>query len=182
MKRKETNQEKEFERAVTRKLKAVAERIDEHGKRVWKEHEQEFRSAGRRAGYVATAAVNGVLIYIFLHLLVWNIPFLTNDFNDVLPAIVLSLGVTIAANVVLLFDDPIWLRHLFAVVTNSFGAYSAYLLYRIFPFDFSLYRTVDSLTPIIHLLLLIGYIATLIGIAVSVVQLLVALSRGLAKK
>ena len=104
--------------------------------RAWRETKQYLKDEFRQAGYVAAVIVNIVLWYAANNLLRWKVPFITEGFADVLWAINLSLAPSIVGNALFLAFDPRWFRRAVQIVLNLFGLLSAYVLYRVFPFDF----------------------------------------------
>ena len=82
-------------------------------------------TAGRRAGYVVSAAINGTLLWLIHVWPGWDaVPFLTADFEKVLWLVDLSLVVTIALNLLYLIRDPRWLTAAGAVVTRDIPPHS----------------------------------------------------------
>ena len=92
-------------------------------------------SGTRRLGYFVTILVNFALFYAANHLLEWNVPYLTEDFNQCLWAINLSFGVTIFINVIFMLFDQRWFRSLMESVNSVFSFVSGYTFYRVFPLD-----------------------------------------------
>ncbi len=91
-------------------------------------------STGRRAGYIATIIFMIAFLYILQNLREWGVNFLNADFSNALIYIQLSIYATIAANVLFIFYDNRWFRHLAQAVNNVFSALSIIMLYVIFPF------------------------------------------------
>lgn len=50
-------------------------------------------------------------------------------------AINLSIAVSLVCQMILIFYDPLWLRHLLQVVMSSFALISLVVFYRVFPLD-----------------------------------------------
>jgi hypothetical protein len=90
----------------------------------------------RTAGYVAAIIVNIILIFVFNNLQHW-VSFLTRSYSGVLWAIDLSLGVTILANILFLFYDAGWFRHLLRMVLNVIAIFATFIIYSVFPFTFA---------------------------------------------
>ncbi|HAF62377.1 MAG TPA: hypothetical protein DCK95_08625 [Anaerolineaceae bacterium] len=91
---------------------------------------------GKKFGYFVAMVINAALIYVFEHLLAWNIPYLLPTFAGCLWAIRLSLSVTIFVNFIYIFYDVDWFHHLMQVIENVFSWISVYFIYSIFPFEF----------------------------------------------
>lgn len=127
----------------------------------------------RRFGYLVTIVVELVLLYLANGAPDWNVPFITNDWPDVLWALNLSLGATLVANVLFLAFDPWWFRRAAQVVLNAFSILSTLVMYRVFPFEFGrpLYNQVARVA------LLVAVIALAIAIIVEFVSLVLGRER-----
>ena len=75
------------------------------------------------------------MIYIANNLLVWNVPYLTNDFIRCLWAINLSFVVTIFTNFIFIFFDRKWFHSLMEAFGTVFSFLSTYVFWQIFPLD-----------------------------------------------
>ena len=95
------------------------------------------------------------MIYAVNNLLKWNVPFLTNEFTQVIWAVNLSLGANIFSYFTFLFFDRRWFKNLMQALTNVFSFISLYLFRQVFPLDISenLEGTVN-LTMVIILVLI----------------------------
>jgi O-antigen/teichoic acid export membrane protein len=120
--------------------------------------------SSRRIGYLIAIAVMIAVLYVLLHLYEWNVPFLTEDYNDLLWYIRLSIYASIAAHAIFLMYDPKWFRHLLKAAANVFSALSAIMFYVIFPFDFH----TEQLNKIVKIVLLIIVILSLISILTEI--------------
>ena len=135
--------------------------------------------ATRRAGYVAGAIVNAVLLWLIHVWPGWDaVPFLTADFDCVLWLVDLALVVTIALNLLYLIRDPRWLTAAGAVVTTAIGLAAAVRMLQVFPFDLG-----DSgfWTVVFRVLLWVAVIGSIIGIIANVVAFVRALATGDAR-
>ena len=133
-------------------------------------------AATRRAGYVAGAIANAVLLWLIHVWPGWDaVPFLTADFENVLGLVDLALVVTIALNLLYLIRDPRWLTAAGAVVTTAVGLAAAVRMLQVFPFDLG-----DSgFWPVVfRVLLWVAVVGSIIGIVANVVALVRALSTG----
>lgn len=98
--------------------------------------------AERRAGYIAAVAVNAIILWVANSLLGWGWPpFLTADFDRLLPWIDASLAATIAVNLLWAWRDPAWFRHLGQISLNLLNIIVVVRTWQIFPLDFSHYWT-----------------------------------------
>ena len=125
----------------------------------------ETRRQGTRAGYIAAAAVNGILLWL-IH--VWpgweSVPFLTADFELVLWLVDLSLVVAIVLNLVYLVRDPRWLTAAGALVLLVVGLAGAVRMLQVFPFDFG---GSDFWPLVVRILLWVGMAGSVIGIVAN---------------
>ena len=92
-------------------------------------------SGGKRFGYFLSILINFAMIYIANNLLVWNVPYLTNDFIRCLWAINLSFVVTIFTNFIFIFFDRKWFHSLMEAFGTVFSFLSTYVFWQIFPLD-----------------------------------------------
>lgn len=95
-----------------------------------------MRVQARRSGYVASIVVNVVLLFVFSNLLSWGVPFLTEEFTAPLLFFNLSFVAAIVGNILTLFYDANWFRHLVRIIVNVIGAAAIYVLLIVFPFAF----------------------------------------------
>jgi hypothetical protein len=91
-----------------------------------------------RLGYAIAVVINIVLLYIAHHLVAWEVSFITPAWTGVLWAIDLSLGASIAGNVLFLAYDRPWFKHLVQIVMSILSFVSTYVVYHAFPFSFAL--------------------------------------------
>ena len=130
--------------------------------------------AGRRAGYVVAAVLNGVLLWLIHVWPGWDaVPFLTADFEIVLWLVDLSLVVTIVLNLVYLVRDPRWLTAAGAVVTTAIGLAAVIRMMQIFPFDFG---DSDVWPVVFRLLLWVALVGSIIGIVANLVTMVRAIA------
>ena len=133
-------------------------------------------ATGRRFGYLIAAAVNAALLFAVNNVLAWNVlPFLTEDFEDVIPIIALSLVAAIVANLVYVFFDPKWFKSLTQIGLDGISMAATVRLYRVFPFDFSAYDF--GWEPMARGILIIAMVGIAISIVVEAVKLAGSLRR-----
>lgn len=130
--------------------------------------------AVRRVGYAVSAAV---IVATLFAVNVWPgwavLPFLTDEMNEVLGLVNLSLVASLAVNAVYLVDDAPWLRSLGDLVTTGIGLVVLVRMLQVFPFD-----VVGSSTDwsvVVRVLLVVA----IVGSAIGIVAALVGLLRGL---
>lgn len=133
-------------------------------------------AASRRVGYVVSAAVNAVLLYLVNVRPGWEaVPFLTPATVLVLPLVNASMVVSLAANLVYALYDPAWLKALGDLATTAVGLAALVKIWQVFPLAFT-----DTTLPwetVARVLLAVGIVGSAIGILVAAV----ALIRGLAR-
>lgn len=98
--------------------------------------EQNLRRERNRE-YVTSIIFNFIFLYIFNNLLNWHVYFITRAFNEVLWIINLSIVVTIIGNFFMLLYRPDWFRHVTKIVLNIVAFAAVYIVYKVFPFNFS---------------------------------------------
>ena len=123
-----------------------------------------------RVGYAIAVGVNLVLLFVVNNLLAWGwVPFLTEDFERLLPIVDLSLVVGAGVNVAFIFYNAPWFRSVGQIVQNAVSILVIIATLKIFPFDFSPY-SFDWATFARTGLILVG-VAIGIGTIVEVVKL-----------
>ena len=127
----------------------------------------ERRTAGaRRAGYVVAALVNALLLALTNTWPGWDaVPVLTGDTPRVLGLVNASLVASVVANLVYLLRDPPWLRAVGDLVTTSIGLAALVRIWQVFPFEVE-----DGWRLVIRLLLALGAVGSVIGIASALVR------------
>jgi len=93
-------------------------------------------SPARKIGYIVVVIIMFVILYLVRNYEKWNLPFLTSDFDRCLFYIELSIYLNIAANILFIFYDNKWFKHLVQSVTDVGGALSIIMIYVIYPFSF----------------------------------------------
>ncbi len=126
----------------------------------------------RRSGYIATIVVNVVILYIANNLLFWDIPFVTDAWNLVLPVLNLALVATIVANLLFVAYDPLLFRETGRLVLDMLGIAVLYTLYQVFPFDFTPLTAADIVKVAVRIAIILGIAATIIAILVRIVRIL----------
>src|SRR3954467_4855602 len=92
--------------------------------------------AARRFGYLVGAAVNALLLYLANVRPGWHVvPFLTEDFAQVLVWVNASLLAGVVTNLVYLAHDSRWLTSLGGLVTTGIGLAALVRILQVFPFD-----------------------------------------------
>jgi hypothetical protein len=131
----------------------------------------ESRQAGKRLGYVIAIVVNLAMLIIVQNILEWGwLPFLTEEFADVVPWMSASLVVAGAVNVIYLIDDRQVVRSVGQIVTNLIGIAVTIVIYQAFPFDFSSYAF--NWEPIARLVLILAIVGSTIGVLVESIKVI----------
>lgn len=91
----------------------------------------------RKLGYFIAVAVNIFLFYLFNNIHPENIYFLTEDFNQLLSVLNLSIAANILANMFFIVHDNDRFISLIKILLNILGVFVMYTALRVFPFDFS---------------------------------------------
>ena len=119
-------------------------------------------TAGRRFGYTISILINFFMIYVANNLINWNVPFLTERFNECLWAITLSISVSIFVQFIHLFYDPKWFRRLMQGMANVFSLFSTYVFWRVFPLELS-----ENIARVVNLAIIIIMVLTALSIFIE---------------
>ena len=129
----------------------------------------------RRLGYGISIGVQITLLIVVNNLVEWDIlPFITEEFNDVVPYVNVSLVASIVVNAVYFAFDPRWFKSLSQAILNVVSLVVIVQTYRIFPFDFSgssFNWTAVTRVCLVSLMVLVG-----IGVIGEVVKMFQALA------
>jgi hypothetical protein len=127
----------------------------------------------RRVGYAIAVAINVVFGYLVNARPGWSaLPFLADDFRQVLVLVNLSLAAGVFANLVYLADDRPRVKAFGDLITTSIGLAVLIRLWEVFPFDFN-GAAFDWALVMRTLLVLAG-----LGTAIALLIHLAALIRG----
>ena len=127
------------------------------------------RRTSSRAGYVVAAVVNLGALWLVNQLLGWGWPpFLTPEFEDLLPIIDVSLVASAVVNLCWACWDPTWFRHLGQIGLNLVSLVVAVRTWQIFPFDFSS-STWETVTRMLVGLCIFGIVIATVVEAVKLV-------------
>ena len=127
-------------------------------------------TTARRFGYLVAAAVNLLLLFLVLVWPGWAaLPFLTEEFTQVVGLLSASLVVGAVANLVCVVADPPWVRSLGQLVVSAFSLAVTFRLLQVFPFDFSRWSFDPSW--LVRLLLWLGIFGTVVGMLTELVRL-----------
>jgi len=98
---------------------------------------KEKRLPNKLGNYISSLIFNCIFLFIANKLPDWNLAFLTPEYAKVLLAINISLGVQASGNLMLIMYRPLTLHYITQVIINFLGFYAAYMLFTVFPFDFT---------------------------------------------
>jgi hypothetical protein len=131
--------------------------------------------AARRFGYALDAVINLAVVYaVDVWPGWWEVPVLTDDTTRVLGLFTASLVVGAFCNVVYLVVDTPIVRSLGETVTATLGIAVLIRLWRVFPFDFSMYEF--PWQAVARALLMLAVVGAMVGLLINVVQLIRAAS------
>lgn len=131
---------------------------------------QELARIGRATGFLIAAGINVVLIFVVTNLLGWGFPsFLTEDFAQLEPLIVFSLGLTAAANVIYALADSQLVKRSGDIVTSLVSMLVTVRILQVFPFDYSAYEF--NWAALTRVVLIFVIVATGVTVLVAVAKL-----------
>lgn len=118
----------------------------------------ELNRSARRFGYSVAVVINLIMLVVVQNILEWGwLPFLAEEFAEVVPWISMSLIVSIVANLVFLFDDQRIIKSTGQILINLISIFVTYQIFTVFPFDFSAYDFNWALvTRILMVLAMVG--------------------------
>lgn len=130
-------------------------------------------TSNKRFGYAVAVGVNAALLWVVLNIQSWDLlPFLTDRFSEVVPWVAVSLVVSMLANLAYQVDDSPTVHAFGDLATSLIGAWAAYRMLVVFPFEFS-GGGFDGST-VIRVLLIIAIVGGGIGAFTALVRLVAA--------
>jgi hypothetical protein len=130
----------------------------------------ETKRAGRRLGYAVAIAVNLIMLIVVRNVLDWGwLPFLTNEFAEVVPWISLSLVASIMVNLIYQFDDRPTVRSTGQILVNLISIFVSYRLFHVFPFDFAGYEF--NWAIVVRIVLILTMVGASVGVLAETVKL-----------
>ncbi|QMU22841.1 hypothetical protein [Gordonia rubripertincta] len=131
--------------------------------------DRRVEARNRRVGYSVSVAVNVVLLVAVVGWPGWEaVPFLTDDFRQIVGWVVAALGAGIVTNSVYAVTDSPAVRAVGELVVDAIGLVALIRLWQVFPFDFG-----DTDTPwstVVRVVLAVGIAGTAIAMVVVIVQ------------
>jgi hypothetical protein len=140
----------------------------------------DLKRVGKRFGYVVAIGINIALLVMANNILDWGwLPWLTDEFRQVLPLLTVSLGAAIAVNAVYVVHDGPGFKAAADLGLLIISLIVTIRLWQVFPFDFSAYEF--GWGTLARWLLGLALFGTCVGILVRVVQLARLAARRAAK-
>jgi hypothetical protein len=131
-----------------------------------KKRDRKRHPVARKIGYIFSIVFMIIAIYVLWHLREWGLTFLTEDFDRAMYYIQLAIYSSIGANILWIFYDNKWFRHLIQAMVSVVNALSTIMLYVIFPFAIKDQTWVTWL----KVGLLVVFCLTLIGVVVELIK------------
>lgn len=133
-----------------------------------------------RVGYAVAVLLNAAVLFAVNVWPGWDIvPFLTDDFTQVLGLLNVSLVVSIVSNVVFIATSASWVRPLGDLVTTCIGIAVMTRMLRVFPFAFD--SAAFDWPALVRIALIVGLVGAAIAVVVQLVTLVRAISNGMVR-
>ncbi len=122
------------------------------------QHDLRLRRSGRRVGYGASVFINAAGLMVVHNILEWGfVPFLTADFERLVPWLSLLFTAAIVANVAYWISDAPTVKATSQIGLNLISVFVTYRVYRVFPFDFAAYSfDWGAVTRVVLVLAVVG--------------------------
>jgi hypothetical protein len=136
----------------------------------------DLAQSARRVGYVVSIVINVAMLVVVWNILEWGwLPFLTDEFAQVVPWITLSLTATIVANLIYQIDDSPTVKSVGQIMINLISVWVTYTILTVFPFDFSAYQF--DWAFVTRVVLVLAIVGAGIGALVETIKLVSTLAR-----
>jgi hypothetical protein len=130
-----------------------------------------LKDTGKRFGYAIAVVVNLVMLVVVQNILEWGwLPFLTEEFADVVPWISLSLVVSIVANLIYQFNDTAPVKSTGQILVNLVSIGVTYVILQVFPFDFTGYGFDWAI--VVRIVLILAIVGSGIGVLTEATRLI----------
>jgi hypothetical protein len=130
----------------------------------------ELQQAGRRFGYGVAVVINVAMLIVVQQILGWGwLPFLTDEFAEVVPWISMSLIASIVANLVYQFNDTTTVKSTGQILVNLISIFVTFQMLLVFPFDFSAYTF--SWEIVVRVVLVLAMVGAGIGALTELIKL-----------
>lgn len=129
----------------------------------------------RRFGYIVTIAINVVVLYVANNVVAWDwFPWLTSEFDEVVPYISVAILSSIVVNALYILFDGAWFKSIGETISLVLTLIANVQLLRVFPFDFSAYQwNWEATVRMVLILATIGMIAGIVAQLVTLVRAIV---------
>jgi hypothetical protein len=124
---------------------------------------------GRKVGYLIAIVINLIMLVFFNLLSNFHFRFITENFNDCLWIINISILATILANFAFFVFDPKWFVSFAHIFLNIISIIFLFVFIKVFPFDFDYIN--ESINHILKICFIFGIFGTSIAIIVEFVKL-----------
>ncbi len=125
--------------------------------------------AARRFGYVLAVVINLGVWFAVNVLPGWEVvPFLTDDFPQVLGLVNLSLLAAAAANITYVVADPPWYKAAWDVGLSLVGLLASLRFLEVFPVNFA--DQAYDLTTLVRVIAIVGAVGSGIGVVAALVR------------
>jgi hypothetical protein len=129
----------------------------------------ELKATAKHIGYGFAVVINVVMLIVVLNILDWGwLSFLTDEFDEVVPWISLSLVASIIANLIYQFNDSVLVKATGQIGTNLISIFVTYQVLRMFPFDFSAFDFDPG--TVVRVLLILAMVGAAIGVFVEALK------------
>jgi len=130
----------------------------------------ELKQAGTRFGYGVAVVINVAMLIVVQQILGWGwLPFLTDEFAEVVPWISMSLIASIVANLVFQFNDTTTVKSTGQILVNLISIFVTFQMLLVFPFDFSAYTF--SWEIVVRVVLILAMVGAGIGALTEMIKL-----------
>ncbi|HEU4915111.1 MAG TPA: hypothetical protein VFV13_00935 [Acidimicrobiia bacterium] len=131
----------------------------------------QLRLPGRRFGYGLAVVINVVMLIVVQNILDWgSLPFLTDEFTEVVPWISLSLVASILANLIYQFNDSPTVKSTGQILVNLISVSVSYVVLQVFPFDFSGYGFDWAI--VVRIVLILAIVGSGIGVLTETIKVI----------
>lgn len=139
-----------------------------------KEHKKkkEKTPGMRRVGYVFAILFTVLFLWIVNNVDNWGWQFITDEWNEVVDILLLSIYLSIIVYVLFIITDTKFFYYIGKLVTDGFSIYVGIRMYQVFPFDFNyLFGGWGWLNNVFPWIIIIGIVVAGIMIVVRTVRL-----------
>jgi len=147
------------------------EDLHEQEKTSEKRHRRRRKKPHSKRRYFLAILVNVILWYTFTHFPSWDVPFISKNFETILPLFKLTLGISILSNFWLLFIETKRSINLIKAVKDLFSMIFIYRLYVVFPFKFAYLTQTSLVDQVLKIILIVSVIGLGVALTVELLEL-----------